>query len=36
MGHREDADLRHYNAQNVDDLKVICNEIMVNFSLFQY
>ena len=35
MGHRGDVDLNHYNAQNVDDLKTIYNEIMANFTLLQ-
>jgi len=33
MGHRGDVDLRHYNAQNPDDLKIIYSEIMTKFSL---
>ena len=35
MNHRGDVDLKHYNAQNVDDLWKIYNEIMVNFSLLE-
>jgi len=31
MGHRGDVDLKHYNAQNVDDLKTIYNKLMYNF-----
>jgi len=35
MGHRGDIDLRHYNAQNVDDLKRIYSEIMLNYYLLK-
>ena len=35
MGHRGDVDLRHYNAQNVEDLKIIYDKIMAEFSLLQ-
>jgi len=35
MGHRGDVDLKHYNAQNMDDLKIIYDKIMAEFSLSQ-
>jgi len=28
INHRDDVDLKHYNAQNVDDLKDIYSEII--------
>jgi len=35
MGHRGDVDLRHYNAQNPDDLKKIYGDIMTKISFLQ-